>query len=204
MKVFGTVLKTAIVKANALRDRGDVLFYFTRLAKVPDLETLDFRPGAIADHLTSTGGQLTDSRQMSSLTWLEAGATGSYGTVTEPCNLPGKFPNPSLAIGYYLQGNTLLEAYWKSVAMPGEGIFIGDPLAAPFNGFRLTEEVDAYLLETRTLAPGLYRLQTALSQIGPYQPERYILHAGSGQSRFQLPKLDRPVYRLVPFPTPPS
>jgi hypothetical protein len=29
----------------------------------------------------------------------------------------------------YLDGETLLEAYWKSVAMPGQGIFIGDPLA---------------------------------------------------------------------------
>jgi hypothetical protein len=26
-------------------------------------------------------------------------------------------------------GDTLLEAYWKSVAMPGQGLFIGEPLA---------------------------------------------------------------------------
>jgi hypothetical protein len=32
----------------------------------------------------------------------------------------------------YLAGETLLEAYWKSVAMPGQGIFIGDPRATPF------------------------------------------------------------------------
>jgi hypothetical protein len=32
----------------------------------------------------------------------------------------------------YLAGETLIEAYWKSVAMPGQGIFIGEPLAAPF------------------------------------------------------------------------
>ena len=203
-KLFGTVLKTDVVNADALRDRRDVLFYFTGLARVPHLESLEFRPGAIADHLTSAGGQLTDSGQMSSLAWLEAGATGSYGTVTEPCNLPGKFPNPALAIGYYLQGNTLLEAYWKSVAMPGEGIFIGEPLAAPFNGYRLTEKDDVYLLETRTLAPGFYRLQTALSPVGPYRSERYVLHARSGQSRFQLPKLDRPLYRLARLQTPAS
>ena len=41
-------------------------------------------PGALADHLTSSGGMLTDSGQMSALRWLEAGATGSYGTVIEP------------------------------------------------------------------------------------------------------------------------
>ena len=203
-KIIGAVLKTDIVDADTLRDRDDVLFYFTGLAKVPDLKSLDFRPGAIADHLTSAGGQLTDSRQMSSLAWLEAGATGSYGTVTEPCNLTGKFPNPALAIGYYLQGNTLLEAYWKSVAMPGEGIFIGEPLAAPFTGHRLTEQNDAYLLETRTLTPGFYRLQTAPSPIGPFRSEPYILRARYGQSGFQLPKLDRSLYRLVPIQTPPS
>jgi hypothetical protein len=29
----------------------------------------------------------------------------------------------------YLDGETLLEPLCKSVAMPGQGIFIGDPLA---------------------------------------------------------------------------
>jgi hypothetical protein len=69
---------------------------------------------------------------MSSLRWLEAGATGSYGTVAEPCNLPDKFPSPGIVIKHYLQGEPLVEAYWKGVAMPGEGIFIGEPLARPF------------------------------------------------------------------------
>jgi uncharacterized protein (TIGR03790 family) len=73
-----------------------------------------------------------DGGQMSALRWLEAGATGSYGTVVEPCNLPQKFPNPALVAANYLKGDTLIEAYWKSVAMPGQGIFIGEPLAAPF------------------------------------------------------------------------
>ncbi len=27
-------------------------------------------------------------------------------------------------------GDNLIEAYWKSDAMPGDGIFIGEPLAA--------------------------------------------------------------------------
>jgi hypothetical protein len=33
---------------------------------------------------------------------------------------------------YYLRGNSLIEAYWKSVAEPGQGIFVGEPLAKPF------------------------------------------------------------------------
>lgn len=121
-----------IIKANYLVDRVNIMFYFTGSTHVRKLETNRFLPGAMADHLTSSGGRLTDSRQMSSLRWLEAGATGSYGTVVEPCNHLAKFPHPGIAISRYLQGETLIEAYWKSVARPGEGIFIGEPLARPF------------------------------------------------------------------------
>ncbi len=44
--------------------------------------------------------------------------------------------SPAVAIGHYLRGDTLIEAYWKSVATPGQGIFIGEPLAAPFRRAR--------------------------------------------------------------------
>jgi uncharacterized protein (TIGR03790 family) len=127
-------LRVSTLTQDALKDKNDVLFYFTGAARVEGLETLHFIPGAIADHLTSYGGVLTDdtSGQMSALRWLEAGATGSYGTVAEPCNLVQKFPHPAIVIGSYLRGETLIEAYWKSVQMPGQGIFIGEPLAAPF------------------------------------------------------------------------
>ena len=120
------------LEADEIRDRRDVLFYFTGIPAVAGLETLRFRPGAIADHLTSSGGVLTGHSQMSVLRWLEAGATASYGAVTEPCNFTSKFPYPALAIARYTRGETLLEAYWKSVAMPGQGVFVGEPLAAPF------------------------------------------------------------------------
>jgi uncharacterized protein (TIGR03790 family) len=110
----------------------NVMFYFTGATSVVNLHTDHFLPGAIGDHLTSFGGMLTDSPQMSSLEWLQAGATGSYGTVVEPCAILGKFPDVRVVIGHYLLGETLIEAYWKSVAMPGQGLFIGEPLAAPF------------------------------------------------------------------------
>jgi len=121
-----------VINANSLQHRDDVMFYFTGLASVPGIASNHFLPGAIADHLTSAGGQLTASRQMSSLRWLEAGATGSYGAVAEPCNFVEKFPRPNLVIDAYLNGETLLESYWKSVEWPGQGIFIGEPLATPF------------------------------------------------------------------------
>lgn len=121
--------RVEIRDADALEDARDVLFYFTGVARVGGLSTLKFRPGAIADHLTSNGGILIDSPQMSSLEWLDAGATASYGTVIEPCAFPQKFPQPAIVMRRYLAGETLIESYWKSVAMPAQGVFIGEPLA---------------------------------------------------------------------------
>ncbi len=113
---------------------GDIVAYFTGDVRVQELSELSFRPGAAADHLTSTGGVLDGDGQMSALEWLRQGATASYGTVSEPCNLLGKFPSPAIFLDHYLRGDTLLQAYWKSVAMPGQGLFIGEPLAAPYRG----------------------------------------------------------------------
>ena len=121
------------INANFLKNKKNILFYFTGIKRVAELKSNSFVPGAIADHLTSAGGVLNGITQMSSLRWLEAGATGSYGTVVEPCNLRAKFPHPGIVIDRYIRGETLIEAYWKSVAQPGEGIFIGEPLARPFS-----------------------------------------------------------------------
>jgi uncharacterized protein (TIGR03790 family) len=118
-----------IVHAPGLKNRHDVLFYFIGAIDVPDLATNRFVPGAVGDHLTSTGGDLLGHSQMSSLRWLEAGATGSFGTVVEPCNATAKFPSVGLMMRRYFAGETLIESYWKSVAMPGQGLFIGEPLA---------------------------------------------------------------------------
>jgi uncharacterized protein (TIGR03790 family) len=129
---LGSRLRIVTPKSDALENKTDVIFYITGQAQVDKIKTNRFRPGAIADHLTSLGGQLTDSSQMSSLRWLEAGATGSYGAVVEPCNFLQKFPHPGVVIQSYLNGATLLESYWRSVAWPGQGVFIGEPLARPY------------------------------------------------------------------------
>ena len=118
-----------IRRADELRDANDVLFYFTGRVRVTSLETLRFRAGAIADHLTSSGGELIGGQQMLSLAWLDAGATGSFGTVVEPCAFPQKFPQPAIVMRRYLAGETLIESYWKGVASPSQGVFIGEPLA---------------------------------------------------------------------------
>ncbi len=129
---MGSRFRVRVVAADALVGAQDVMAYFTGLAFPVGIRTNRFRPGAVADHLTSFGGKLTDSPQMSALRWLEAGATGSYGTVVEPCNFPAKFSDPGLLLTYYRRGDTLIESYWRSVAMPGQGVFIGEPLARPW------------------------------------------------------------------------
>jgi uncharacterized protein (TIGR03790 family) len=127
-------LSTKRLQADVLENKDDILIYQTGMAQVAKLDTLRFVPGALADHLTSLGGDLLGEGQMSSLRWLEAGATASYGSVSEPCNYWQKFPNPSVLLKHYVQGNSAIEAYWKSVAWPGQGLFIGEPLAAPYRG----------------------------------------------------------------------
>ena len=129
---FAGLLDVRVLKADYIENRRDVLFYFTGAVRVPKLRSNRFLPGAVGDHLTSAGGVLEGGSQMSALEWLEAGATGSYGTVTEPCNFLEKFPNPGVLMEHYLRGETLIESYWKSVAMPGQGLFIGEPLARPW------------------------------------------------------------------------
>ncbi|MCP5243640.1 MAG: TIGR03790 family protein [Burkholderiales bacterium] len=129
---FSKRIAIEIVESDALSEKQDVLFYFTGKAEVDELKTNRFLPGAIADHLTSSGGVLFGEHQMSILHWLDAGATASYGTVTEPCAFPQKFPHPGIVIDRYTRGESLIEAYWKSVAWPGQGLFVGEPMAAPF------------------------------------------------------------------------
>ena len=114
-------------------DAAGVMFYFTGAVRVPHLDQIDFLPGSVADHLTSFGGRLYGSSQMSVLEWIRAGASGSYGAVVEPCNHVNKFPNPNLLVPHYAGGSTLLEAYWASVEMPGQGLFVGDPLVRWIN-----------------------------------------------------------------------
>lgn len=118
---------------RALANVDRVLLYETGAVRVGKLDTVHWVPGALADHLTSTGGQLIGGGgQMSILEWISSGATASYGTVSEPCSHPQKFPQPQVLLLNYVQGSSALEAYWKSVAWPQQGVFVGEPLAAPF------------------------------------------------------------------------
>jgi uncharacterized protein (TIGR03790 family) len=127
--------QVARVRSDALPPMKRTLVYQTGLARVPAPLGGEWLPGALADHLTSSGGLLEKAPgegQMNILDWIDAGATASYGTVSEPCNHLQKFPHPQLLIQSYAQGVSALEAYWHSVAWPAQGVFVGEPLAAPF------------------------------------------------------------------------
>lgn len=153
-----------------IENTTDVMFYFTGLQSVPQIATNTYLPGAMADHLTSYGGEVPVSSQMSIVQWLKAGATGSYGTVVEPCNFTAKFPESSVAMSHYFRGQTLVEAYWKSVRTPGEGLFIGEPLARPWGGAEITFEGGVLTIRTTLLEPGVdYDVQAGATEDGPWE-----------------------------------
>lgn len=188
------------IHAQSIRNRPDVLFYFTGLKHVANIDSNQFLPGAVADHLTSAGGVLKkNGSQMSILRWLEAGATGSYGAVVEPCNFPHKFPHPALVIDRYTQGDSLIEAYWKSVVMPGQGIFIGEPLANPYRGHEVEYKNGQIIVRTRAQRHG-YIVQCAEAPVVPIKsvaiPARHAMQKGVLEISFQNPGL--PFCKLIP------
>jgi uncharacterized protein (TIGR03790 family) len=133
MTVKSKKLTLHTLSQESIEKQGAVMFYFTGQKQVDFMLTNTYLPGAIADHLTSSGGVLASyNDQMPASRWLDAGVTGSYGTVSEPCNYWQKFPNPQIVMAHYLSGETLIEAYWKSVKWPMQGVFVGEPLAKPY------------------------------------------------------------------------
>ena len=183
--------------ADALLGKPDVMFHFTGAAQVTGIESNRFLDGAIADHLTSGGGMLSGGGgQTTALEWLSAGATGSYGASTEPCNFLAKFPDVGIVMARYLGGETLVEAYWKSVLMPGQGVFVGDPLARPFGGLRSRRTAAGTVIETRALPPGRYLLEASRSTVGPFQAIAPVTAVGHGVRRLTLPANDSRHFRL--------
>ena len=113
--------------------RHDCLGIMTGLAS-PNIDGTDMTilPGAICDHLTSWAATFDVSSQVKLSRWIANGASGSWGTVEEPCAIAGKFPHPRVFI-YYCQGLSLGEAYFRSAEyLPFQGLLYGDPLTRPF------------------------------------------------------------------------
>lgn len=177
-----------------------VLGYQTGLTYIGSLDTVSFRPGALADHLTSYGGVLDGSAgQMPAVDWLTAGATASYGTAIEPCNYQEKFPRATVLWPAYYTGATAVEAYWRSVEWPGEGNFVGDPLARPF-GTQVSWEAGTLTLDTTQLDRNAdYRVEAADAETGPWETVVDGLEGGRDHRRQVIVVEDatRDFYRLV-------
>ncbi len=184
---------------NSIENQKDVFIYFTGLATVPGIDTNTYRPGAIADHLTSYGGKVPTSGQMSVAKWIEAGVTGSFGTVVEPCNYTSKFPDPRVVVPRYYRGETLIEAYFKSVLTPGEGLFVGEPLARPFGAEPVTFAGGVLSVQTTHLDPKhSYAIEAADSENGPFSPVQTGITVPSHQRvTLSVSPADKAVYRLV-------
>jgi uncharacterized protein (TIGR03790 family) len=185
-------------KSNFIENTSDVLVYLTGLTAVPAIDTNTFVPGAVADHLTSFGGKIPQGGQMNVLRWLEAGATASYGTVIEPCNFVEKFSDPRFLLPHYFRGQTVLEAYWKSVAWPGEGMFVGEPLARPWGASEVEWKDGSLSIVTTLVEPNRdYALQAAEAEGGPYETVKYVNIFQHKRLTITLAEAYAPFYRLV-------
>ena len=88
--------------------------------------------GSLAEHLTSYAAIFYGHTYQTKLSaWLQAGAAGSAGTVTEPMSIWAKFPHARLFV-HYASGCTLLESLAQAVACPLQLVAVGDPLLAPW------------------------------------------------------------------------
>ncbi|MGD9688185.1 MAG: TIGR03790 family protein [Phycisphaerales bacterium] len=89
-------------------------------------------PGAFADHLTSYAATFDVPFQTKLTHWIGSGASGSCGTVEEPCAYPGKFPHPRFHV-WYFQGMSLGECYLRGQQyLPFQNLLYGDPMTRPF------------------------------------------------------------------------
>lgn len=95
-----------------------------------------FLPGALGDNLTSAGGNLvvrkTKKPDQTPITdFMRFGCAGACGTVTEPFNIPQKFPSAFLHV-HYARGCSLAEAFYQSIAGPYQQLVLGDPICRPW------------------------------------------------------------------------
>jgi uncharacterized protein (TIGR03790 family) len=120
------------IDSNVVSGRSNLLGLQTGLASF-SVSPNTFVPGAMADSMTSYGGIIFGPNgQTSLLAFIHAGASGSYGTVTEPGAVVTKFPDPMVYF-YQARGFTLAECYYQGIRYPHQGLIVGEPLAAPYH-----------------------------------------------------------------------
>jgi uncharacterized protein (TIGR03790 family) len=90
-----------IVEGDLPLGRHDALGVMTGVARTDILGAdMTLLPGAIADHLTSYAATFDEGSQTKASEWIAKGASGTAGTVEEPCAIPGKFPHATVFTQY--------------------------------------------------------------------------------------------------------
>lgn len=104
-------------------------------------------PGSFGDHLTSYAGHFATGSQTKMSRWITAGASGTAGTIEEPCNYSGKFPHARIHV-VYRKGLTLGESWFRSLTFePFQNLFLGDPLTRAYG--------EAPTVDVPGFAPGM-------------------------------------------------
>jgi hypothetical protein len=97
---------------------------------------------------------------------------------------------------HYLAGETLIESYWKSVEMPGQGVFIGEPLARPYGGYRVQNRNGRWYVEGTALKPGNYVLSGSDKMNGPFEHIASGIQVNALTRSIELPVPLRKFYKL--------
>lgn len=139
-------------------------------------------PGAIAESLTSYGGDFNKGAQTKLSEFLRYGAAGSSGAVAEPFSFQEKFPVP-LIHAWYADGCSLAESFYQSVEVPYQLILVGDPLARPFATF-----ADIKLKSPSTMSPwsGVVTIETDVQTV-PGKRVSKVEFWVDGQYQFDVP-----------------
>ena len=84
--------------------------------------------------------------------------------------------------------------------MPGEGIFVGEPLASPFKAANITFNLSTKLLSIKVswLIPGVkYIVEAADQESGPFAAVLpNIQTVSTGMYTISVPNANKPVYRI--------
>ena len=131
--------------------------------------------------------------------WFSAGVTASYGTVDEPCNYTRKFSQASVLIDQYYRGATLIEAYWKAVSEPGQGLFVGEPLAQPFR-----DAPDITISGGQYVNGGQYVISTRSLRPNSHYALEYLSASSINWTTLASFKVARPQEQVLYAPLPPS
>ncbi|HMR81429.1 MAG TPA: hypothetical protein PKD61_40235, partial [Polyangiaceae bacterium] len=89
-------------------------------------------------------------------------------------------------------------AYWKSVAHPGEGLFVGEPLAKPWGATDVSFIAGTLSIVTTWLLPGaFYAIESAPTESGPFSPVQSVQVTQYERTIITVPNATAAVYRLA-------